>query len=256
MQATLPETPIIRTKVLKRLELLVDQVAQTAELAIVKGPAGIGKTFAIDHIKDTCPTADIFKITARTEISFNIKWMANELLDPYGSAKIQAAESMQALWTLIARRPFASYPSRSVVIIDEAQEIKPAVLNSFRGLFDMGQEARQFGGNLPAFGMVLVGNSVFLDRSGAQKKAAYEPLLSRVEYSLNLGRPTRADYEHYVQSLPQISQEIQADLVEIGMSKGSIRAVAKAWLSLMRLSQGKIPSRDTLQAVVSMMGGA
>lgn len=256
MQATLSEIPIIRTTVLKRLETLVQQVANTAELAMVKGPAGIGKTFAIDHITETAKGFDVYAITARTEIAGNIRWMANELLHPHGIQESQVAESMQSVWNLVARRPFDDYPSRSVLIIDEAQTLKPSVLESFRGLFDMGERARIFGGNKLAFGMILVGNGTFLNRAGGARRVAYEPLMQRFQYKLEFGRPSRADYELFIKDLPGTDTALKAELVELGLSKGSIRAVAKAWRAAAHLASGQEPSADVLQTVIKMMGGA
>ena len=255
MQATLPDIPIIRTTVLKRLETLIEHVASTAELAMVKGPAGIGKTFAIDHIAKTAKSFDAFTVTARTEIAGNIRWMANEILKPHRVQQFQTAESMEVVWNLVARRPFASYPSRSVLIVDEAQALKPSVLESFRGLFDMGEKARIFGGEKPAFGMILVGNGTFLNRAGGQNKVAYEPLMQRFDITHEFGRPTRADYELFVNGLPGLDTQIRKELVELGVSKGSIRAIAKIWRSATRLSDGRTPSADILQTISKIKGG-
>lgn len=255
MQATLSDVPIIKTTVLKRLETLAQQVANTAELAMVKGPAGIGKTFAVDHIAETAGNFDVFTITARSEVAGNIKWMANELLNPFGVQEFQVAESMQSVWNLVARKPFAEYPSRSVLIVDEAQALKPSVLEAFRGLFDMGEKARIAGGNRPAFGMILVGNGTFLNRAGGSQKIAYEPLMQRFQYKLELGRPSRADIELFVGALHGTDAEIKAELVQIGLSNGSIRAVAKAWRAMMHISSNQVPSVDVLHTVKKMMGG-
>ena len=207
MQATLPVTPIIRTMALKRLETLVDQVAETAELAIVKGPAGIGKTFAVNHIKETAKSCNVYTATARPEIAGRLNGMANEILQPYGVYQPRMADCMDVVWNLIAGRPFDRYHKRSVLIVDEAQALLDPVLEGLRGLYDMGDKARMFGGSERAFGLVLVGNDTFLSRAGGIRKAAYEPLLTRIQYTLNLSRPTRADYEAYVKELPFVDAE-------------------------------------------------
>ncbi len=254
MQATLPDIPIIRTTVLKRIETLFELAADRAELVTVKGPAGIGKTFAIDHIAKNAKSIDVFTVTARTEIAGNIRWMANEILKPHRVQQFQTPESMEVVWNLVARRPFAAYPSRSVLIIDEAQALKPSVLESLRGLFDMGKMARAFGGQEPAFGMLLVGNSTFLNRAGGSSRAAYEPFLQRVEIQQEFGRPTRDDYELFVDGLPNLDPQSRNELVELGMSKGSIRAVWKVWRSATLMASGGSISTHLLQTISRMKG--
>lgn len=107
MQATPNETPIIKTTALKRLETLVEQVANTAELAIVKGPAGIGKTYAIDYIKEKFNTQnglEVFTVTARTEIAGKINAIACEIVHPLGGRSYRAAECMvvQTNWKALS----------------------------------------------------------------------------------------------------------------------------------------------------------
>ncbi|MDK3075963.1 ATP-binding protein [Sedimentitalea sp. JM2-8] len=181
--------------------------------------------------------------------------MANEILYPYHGEQHQIAECIQAVWNLVARRPFGAYPTKSVLIIDEAQAMKPSVLESFRGLFDMGEKARMFGGEKPAFGMILVGNGTFLNRAGEQNKVAYEPLMQRFDITQEFGRPTRADYGLFVDGLPGLDVQIRKELVELGISKGSIRAAAKIWRSATRLPDGRMPSADHLQTISKIKEG-
>jgi len=256
MKTTLARSPIINTPALERLQVLVEQVAETAEMAIVKGPAGIGKSFAINHLRETTKSCKIYTATARPEIAGRINGMASEILKPYGVYQPRMADCMEVVWNLIASRPFSGYSTRSVLIIDEAQSLLVPVLEGLRGLWDMGDDARLFGGHQLAFGLILVGNDMFLSRAGGLKKAAYEPLMTRVQYRLDLKRPTRADLEAFVKELPHVDHEIRAELVEIGMRRGSIRPVAKAWRSVVNLSDESGANLTLLKTVSNLMGDA
>jgi len=257
MQTTLEPIPIIQTRALERLESLVVLIARTAELAVVKGPVGIGKSFAIHQMVERARAMSIrvHTITCRPEIEGNIKGMANELLGKKGVHEFQTANAMQAVWTEISGQPFSQFGTRSVLIIDESQGMKVSVLEAFRGIFDMGDRARMGVPNAPAFGMILVGNDTFLTRSGARSIPLYAPLRDRIQTVVQLKRPDREEFKAFAAALPLPDDAAREQLVEFGMLKGNLRGVAKAWRLAVNLAGFKaVQSSDLANAIFMMKG--
>jgi DNA transposition AAA+ family ATPase len=258
MQITPEHIPIIQTRALERLEGLVSLIARSAELAIVKGSVGIGKSFAINQMVERAQSMSIrvHTITCRAEIEGNIKSMANEILSRHGIHEHMATNAMQAVWNVVAGQPFSQFGTRSVLIIDEAQGMKISVLEAFRGLFDMGDKARMGVPNAPAFGMILVGNDTFLNRSGARSVPLYAPLRDRVQTTIQLDRPGREEFRAFAAALPLPNEKAREQLVAFGLSKGNLRGVAKAWRLAVNLAgSNPVRSSDLDNAIFMMKGG-
>jgi hypothetical protein len=82
---------------------------------------------------------------------------------------------------------------RVVFIVDEAQELKPAVLETIRGLWDRGEHARQGYVTKSAFGWVPVGNEMFMGKGGNLRVARFRPLMPRLTASVHLPRPDKKE---------------------------------------------------------------
>lgn len=251
MAASLSKLPTIRTVALERLESLFLQAAHSAELAIVKGPAGCGKTMAIRHLQNRLPDIEVFTATMRPDVAGRVSRMTAEILG-VSRSYWRASECTDVLWNTLARRPFSRRPTRSLLVIDEAQMLQTKTLDALRSLFDMGDTARLLREEAPAFGMVLVGNAAFLDRAGGVRAAAYAPLVSRVCYDLELSAPDRKQFEHFVDALPGIDELVKAELVQFGLETGNLRSVVKAWRAAQDLDATM--ALDTVRACTSFMG--
>ncbi len=78
-----------------------------------------------------------------------------------------------------------------VFIVDVDQELKPAVLETIRGLWDRSDHARLGLATGPAFGWVLVGNEMFMCKGGNLRVAGFRPLMSWVTANVHLPRPDK-----------------------------------------------------------------
>jgi hypothetical protein len=128
---------------------------------------------------------------------------------------------------------------RVVFIVDEAQELKPAVLETIRGLWDRGEHARQGYVTKSAFGWVPVGNEMFMGKGGNLRVARFRPLMPRLTASVHLPRPDK--------------KEIAA----LARSRGTCGhwALRRANRGLRLAAKGKPVALDLLRRNIRLMGG-
>lgn len=117
---------------------------------------------------------------------------------------------MESLYNQVKGFPFRIYGPKCLFLVDEAQELKTAILESLRGLWDRGDMARLGESNQPAFGLALVGNDTFMGRNGGtpsfmarladllklDKGASEDDILQALEAMLSKG--DKPDPEKYV----------------------------------------------------------
>jgi type II secretory pathway predicted ATPase ExeA len=179
------KTTIIETRAQSILRDVIHQVVAGAGLALVRGPAGIGKTFALDLIEDELVEAGVrvIRVTATPAIEGSLSAFAREALAEY---RVEAASTMNAvesLWSLLEGYPFRDYGPRTLFMVDESQGLKTSILEMIRALWDRGTHARLGMASGPAFGCVLVGNDQFMSKGGHVRTASFRPLLSRVTHT-------------------------------------------------------------------------
>lgn len=249
------DIPTIRTAVYDKLEFAVENVGRTAGLGIAKGPAGIGKTFALRRLAAAAardPDLQIVLIRSRPEIEGKVRDFLNEILHSFGTRQAHMNDASQAVEYALMTYP----PARTVLIVDEAQGLKINILEMLRGLWDLGDALRLGDPYAPAFGLLLVGNEEFLSRSGGVRKASFEPLLSRVSFPLpKLERPSRAECLELSIALCGGAVEPARIMADYGSSRGNLRAVEKVFGQARFLSGGRSPDVSAVRDAVAMMGG-
>lgn len=257
MQLAPDDYPIIATGTLKRLRFYADTLAASAGLGIFRGPVGIGKTFAVDQIAAALAAQGVHVLTAtaRPELEGSIRDFINSLLTRWRLAEPTTRSAVETLEAVVLGYPFRSWsPLRSLLIIDEAQNLKVNVLEMLRGVYDMGDAARLGDEEAPAFGLMMVGNSTFLNRSGRAREASYAPLMSRVDIFDELD-PSSADECFRLASALCRSDKNGAQLLgERGAREGSLRSV---WLDANRarhLAKGAPIAEQHVRDALAMRG--
>ncbi|PKP69065.1 MAG: hypothetical protein CVT82_12435 [Alphaproteobacteria bacterium HGW-Alphaproteobacteria-4] len=245
----------IKTGVGDTLSFVCDQVVAGAGLAVLRGAVGIGKTFALDRI--ACDLEDrgvvVVMITATEAISGNINAFLKAILGHYHTDTGSSADAEEATWGMLAGRPFMTNGRRVLLIVDEAQKLAGRVLETIRGLWDRGDDARLGDPNGLAFGCVMVGNPTFMSKGGAQRTASFEPLLSRVTHNMRLPGPNRAECLSLAHSVFG-EAELAAELAEGGYVRGNFRVMATAARNA-RLLAGEGPiTVSHLRQAFKMMG--
>lgn len=248
----------IETRAQSILKEVVTQVTATAGLAIVRGPVGIGKSFALEGIKNSLlENGDrSLIITSSPEIEGSVGVFARALLAPYGLTGGTASSAVDTLADIfLVNSPFLGFGPRFTLIIDEAQGLKSNILEMLRGLWDRGDAARQGNDIAGAFGLVLVGNDSFFNKGGRTQKAEFRPLMSRVTHDIELPRPDLSEYETLAHCLfPELEQH-RSLLVDFGRDSGNLRAIDKAYRQAKNLAGRDPISIEDLRRAIRFSGG-
>lgn len=164
-------------------------------------------------------------------------------------------KAVEALETAVMGYPFRSWsPSRSLFIVDEAQNLKVNVLEMLRGVYDTGDAARRGDGEAPAFGLMLVGNSTFLNRSGRAREAGYAPLMSRVSVFDELDPSSTDDCLRLATQLCRSDRNGARLLAEHGARVGSLRPVQLLANQARRLAKGAPITEQHIRDALAMRG--
>jgi type II secretory pathway predicted ATPase ExeA len=253
--------PIIPTVAHATLSHILREVAQGAGLALVKGPVGVGKSFALDAISGELEAdgVTVIRVTSTPAIEGSIAAFVKELLGEHAHQSPSTLDGLDTVWRILAAHPFGPFPSRAVLIVDEAQGLNPSVMEMLRGLYDRGDRARLGDPAAPAFGLVLVGNSTFLGKGGNQRVASFRPLLSRVTHNIVLPGPAKTEYRDMAMQLfPDTADAgLRAILTAFGEERGNLRVMAIAARQFQgRKSADLTPAEaDTLmRSIIRTMG--
>ncbi|HRO10949.1 ATP-binding protein [Amaricoccus sp.] len=251
------EKPIIETGVASTIRAAARQIADGAGLGLARGPAGIGKSFALDLVATELAAGgtEVVRVTASPVIGGSAIAFMRAVLAPYRIDVRSTPDAFDAIWELLRGHPFQRFGTRAVFIVDEAQELKTVILETIRSLWDRGTDARLGDEHAPAFGCLFVGNDTFMGKGGNVRTAAFRPLLSRVTHNINLPRPSRTELADFASSLAPESAELQAILRDLGESAGHFRALATAMRVAGGMGDGPI-GPDRLRAAIKTMGGA
>lgn len=256
----LPVTPTIETALFATMGSVIGDVLDSAGLAILRGPVGIGKSFALRHVVDALESNGnrVFNIAATGALEGKTIEFCRAIHRREG---VSSSEGLELAFEELAGHPFRSYGRRVVLVVDEAQELKNAIIAMLRGLWDRGDLARLGQPNCPAFGLVLVGNDQFLAGGTRRDRVDLLPLWDRVTHNIRLPRPSKADQAAFAAALYPESDRDSAELRDIvqgfGEELGSFRAAAKAARQAhMRASRQGVPvAPEHLKFAIRMMGG-
>ena len=238
MRDALHPPPTIETEAHKRLSFVLRNAAETAGLAIVRGPVGVGKSYALRDLASEyrAEGEDVILISARPEIEGSITGFVNDVLSLYNIREMRRQSAIECLQGLLLHRQSRVGGMRTLLVVDESQGLKINILEMLRGLYDRGDRWRMGDDYAPAFGLVLVGNNTFLARTGRVRGADYGPLMDRVSLNVSLHRPDEAECRRFARALCPADAEAAAALTEFGASQGSLRAMEKVFVQARRLA--------------------
>ena len=247
----------IKAGVGSMLRSIIADVLAGAELAVVRGEVGIGKSYALSFIETELRDAGVtvVRVTITPVLDANINAFLRAVLGPNCMESGSGADAEAAVWEMLAGNPFVTWGRRVILIIDEAQGLSGRVLEVIRGLWDRGDAARLGDEAAPAFGCILVGNSTFMTKGGKQRVQAYRPLLDRLAYDVTLPGPNQAECPSYAGTVFPGQADLQAELAELGKVRGNFRSMAIA-SRIARTSAGDGPvTLAHLRLAIKNMGG-
>lgn len=246
----------IETGVWAMLSLTCHQVVKGAGFAVLRGAVGIGKSFALAKVAAELKEqgVTVIMITATEATSGNINAFLRSILGQYYMETGSSSDAEEAVWTLLAGYPFMAHGRRVILIVDEAQKLSGRVLETIRGLWDRGDEARLGNSGKSAFGCILVGNPTMMSKGGQQRTASFEPLLSRLTHNLRLPAPNRQECLSFAATI-YAEADLAKELAEGGMAKGTLRAMATADRNARLLAGDGPVTADHIRQAFKMMGG-
>lgn len=251
MYDTLPPVPIIKTQTYETIKIAIEQIANRAGLGVMRGPVGIGKSFALGQIKRELHSRYRFLVTtARIENVGCIRTFANTLLlRPEG----RTGEAIEALENTLTY-PYERH-KRNILIVDESQGLKINVMEMLRGIWDEGNAFRRGNVDAPACGMLFIGNERFLSRQGTVKSADYAPFMDRLTLQMKLERPSRDELMEYARHAVGPNEGAICALAEFGVKNGNFRSMEKAAHNAHEFAGGETITAEVISEATFFMRG-
>lgn len=137
MSAKHDHIPIIPTRAYSTLGSVARALLETARLGIVRGPVGIGKSFALRQIWEELDQGDdqVFLVEAPADKSASIQRFYNKALFDLGFRGFGGSDPFEFFKGQMLRSyPFRSFKpqSRTLLMVDECQRLAPNVLETLR----------------------------------------------------------------------------------------------------------------------------
>lgn len=223
------------TTIPTRAHAILRETVETAltlgRMGIARGPAGIGKSYALELIAEEFSRGEdevmVFTASAATGGS-KIKFFGRALLD-LGIMGDGAVDPMERLERFLLKSfPFRGFGPRKVLVVDECQHLKAPLIECLRYIYDRGEHARRFDPTLPAFGLVLVGNGHFLTSGGKYERRAFEALLTRAVVEWEIDRPPEEEIAALARKHFPEQSELQDAFLAFGSKCGNFRQPVEA----------------------------
>lgn len=160
----------VRTVVAERVIAVLNELSTRADMAVVYGPAGIGKTETVAAMLAEFPDAILVRVRATDRTPTRLLWQI-------GRALVRRRASTGINFDLVVdrlRKP-PKVKTRSILIVDEAHELPPKSLRLLRDIFD---EA--------GCSILLVGTVDVRRMVSADADREYGQISSRVGMRINL----------------------------------------------------------------------
>ena len=166
----------------------------------------------------------------------------------------QTNNAANSLREIILRHGDRIEREKRILIVDESQMLSSNILETLRGLYDQGDAARRGEPFKPAFGLLLVGNSQFLTKSGGAVNARYSPLMDRLSLFIELDGPSAAECLDFARVISPDQPQIADMLAECGRARGNFRVIEKAAMQANFLGGGIITVASLEKAIFLMKG--
>lgn len=193
----------VTTTAASRIVAGLDHAQLTADLVVVIGAPGVGKSVTLENFRQT--GSSVWLATMSPDTSGKVP-MLEELGFALGLNVTGGAAKM--------RREIAARVRNTggVIIIDEAQHLDARAIETLRGIHDATR-----------IGMVLCGNPKLLVNV-SQLSQVY----SRVGRKVTLGKPSRADVAAVVEQFDITGRDEREFLHGLSQHPGGLRCVVKA----------------------------
>jgi type II secretory pathway predicted ATPase ExeA len=215
-----PADAPVKTRTALKLRAAVEMATAHHAIVTAEGPVGIGKSTALrdemERLRAEGRNAAL--VTATADNGGRIKEIYN--------AAIGAVRGYFCAGNRDARNTFIEMltdrEACGVLLIDEAQNLKPQVLEGLRGAHD---EHAHAGMN---FAIVLCGNPHFVDRYGRGRNSNFAQLESRIFHRFMLHAPSEDELRMVLSAQGgAIEDDARDALLSYAVERGSFRALVQ-----------------------------
>lgn len=236
--ASMPEPPEwVDTPTSKKVCAALSYAQMAGVMAAIYGGAGVGKTKSCEHY--AAKTPNVWHVELAADAGGPSECLREICLvmgiTPSGNASALRRE-------IVAR----AKGSNGLLIIDEAQFMKPRTLEIMRGIWRQG-----------GIGVALVGNeTVYIQLSGGRRAAEFAQLFSRISKRQRLNRPMSGDVNSLLDAWGISGQEERKLLTEIAGKPGLLRGMTETLRLASMFAGGKKVKSEHIRAAWRDLGGA
>jgi DNA transposition AAA+ family ATPase len=181
-----------------------------ADLAVIYGGPGVGKTRTISHYQKTSPNVWIATMTPDCS---TVPAMIEEIADAFGlhgGGTVSSSRMRRAMCRKMRG-------TTGLLIVDEAQHLGNNAIEELRSIHDATE-----------IGVVLAGNeSVYSRLTGGHRAAHFAQIFSRIGKKLRLNRPVKGDVIALAEALNVTGSAERDLLLDIAQKPGALRGVVK-----------------------------
>lgn len=236
----IPTVPAwLNTPTASKILLALKYAHKLADIAVIYGGAGLGKTMTAQRYGEDVP--DVWIATMTPSIS-GVSACLERVGQAVGLASIPTggARAEQAIVNRIKG-------TGGLLIVDEAQHLPVACLDALRSLYDAS-----------GVGLAIMGNeSVYTQLTGGSRRAHFAQLFSRIGRRERLTRPSAGDIDVLLDAWGVKEAKARALCREIGSKAGALRGLTKV-LRMARLMMGEGEtelSAGAMEAAWAELGG-
>lgn len=222
--SAMPSAPdFVPTPTARRVLAALSYAQTAADIAVIYGGAGLGKTSAIRQYVRT--GLNVWHVTM-TPASASVVTAMEEICRALGMGDVGGAAKLhRAVCRKVAN-------TNGLLVIDEAQHLSVQALDQIRSIHDATE-----------IGIALVGNTeVFARMTGGNRAAYLDRLYSRVGKRLALQRSSNDDIDALIAAWGIDDGKCRASLIDIAKRPGALRTLTKVLrLSSMHATAEKAP---------------
>ncbi|WP_425063223.1 AAA family ATPase [Pyruvatibacter mobilis] len=194
------------------------------EISVVAGAAGIGKTTACHEYAAAAPNVWVATMNPTTS---TCGAMQHELIHVLGVVERSAAKFARAIGAKLEG-------TGGLLIIDEAQHLKPEALDFLRSIYDRYN-----------IGIALVGNETVYGRlEGNGGKAQFAQLFSRIGVRVTRSKPLASDMCKLIDAWGVTDAEEKRFLKAVAAKPGALRTMTKCLQLASMLAAGEEKERS------------
>ncbi|TAN50300.1 MAG: hypothetical protein EPN21_09255 [Methylococcaceae bacterium] len=175
--------PWVETPTAVKIMDALDYARYTPTIAVIYGSAGVGKTKALGHFAETRPNTWLVTASPCCHTTTSILGELLDRFDAYGSAQRADVLYREAL-RCVRNRTRVDSDINGLLIIDEAQHLKPPAYDTIRAFLDQAD-----------VGIAYAGNEEMYSRIGGKKKSSLPQISSRVGIRVKLSQPEPGDVD-------------------------------------------------------------